>query len=661
MSNSLKNYKFNPNPGLKKIYSALSKVIRRPSNETLDVFAERHVILSQSDSNIRGKIDIRYTPHVREVYKEYSNPYNRLIALRWGSQTGKTQFIKSVIAHTILENPKPALLVQPDLTMAESFSKDRLQPMIDDMPILQQRMAKLKSRSSANTILHKRFLGGHITIAGSNSPSSLAMRPIAIGIGDEINRWSKSAGKEGSPRKLLEARLTTFPNAKSIYTSSPTFEGDCEITRIFELTDQRYRHIPCPVCGHTEKLEFESFKYDKKVISGKKAVVGKSIRYLFECGHDIGEVDKFDAFQNGIWIPSSEPVFEGYAGFDISALYSIVYSWEKLINEYLESVSNTEEYKVFWNTKLNKLWREKGDSPDVEAILAKRELYPKNIVPRGGIVIVAAIDVQKDYMKCVIRAYGKKLESWILDYRHLIGDVMLPQTWNQVDELLEEVFEYEDGCKSKIHRLSIDSGDGNKTTAIYNFVRKYSNHPLYARVIAIKGSSRGFMQPICSQPTLIEKYPGTNQRIPGGIYLWSVGTNQARSEMYQSIRTPKPKEGEPMPYCYMHFCYDLPEEYFHEVVAEVLIPKKTRTGKINYYYEKKPGQQNEAGDCEVYNRHNVASLGMDRWTDEQWDRYYENFIKLKPIEIKQAPKDPKPQQQNQPRRNRNIGLGLDFD
>ena len=57
--------------------------------------------------------------------------------------------------------------------------------------------------------MKKNFIGGHITIVGANSPSSLASRPIKVLLADEIDRYPKSAGTEGDPLNLAKKRQTT--------------------------------------------------------------------------------------------------------------------------------------------------------------------------------------------------------------------------------------------------------------------------------------------------------------------------------------------------------------------------------------------------------------------------------------------------------------------
>lgn len=46
------------------------------------------------------------------------------------SQIGKTEIINNIIGYFAHQDPSPLLLIQPTLDMAETWSKDRLAPMI---------------------------------------------------------------------------------------------------------------------------------------------------------------------------------------------------------------------------------------------------------------------------------------------------------------------------------------------------------------------------------------------------------------------------------------------------------------------------------------------------------------------------------------------------
>jgi phage terminase large subunit GpA-like protein len=127
-----------------------------------------------------------------------NSPYERVVFMS-SSQVGKTECLNSFVGYVIDQDPGPVLVVQPRVEDGESWSKDRLAPMLRDTPCLRGKVADVRSRDSNNRILHKRFQGGSITIAGANSPAGLAMRPIRYVLLDEVDRYPPSAGTEGDP------------------------------------------------------------------------------------------------------------------------------------------------------------------------------------------------------------------------------------------------------------------------------------------------------------------------------------------------------------------------------------------------------------------------------------------------------------------------------
>src|SRR5690606_27638038 len=55
--------------------------------------------------------------------------------------------------------------------------------------------------------------------------TELASQEAALALVDEIDRMDTDVGGEGSPLALAEARTETYPDGKSIVTSTPT-EGN---------------------------------------------------------------------------------------------------------------------------------------------------------------------------------------------------------------------------------------------------------------------------------------------------------------------------------------------------------------------------------------------------------------------------------------------------
>ena len=141
---------------------------------------------------------------------------------------------------TIALAPAPILLVQPTLEMAETFSKDRLAPMLRDTPCLRGLVRDARARDSGNTLSHKSFPGGHITLAGANSPASLASRPIRLVLCDEVDRYPASAGTEGDPVALLR-RQRTYAGIPSATIPPPASDSTGFEIRVLRTTSTAER------------------------------------------------------------------------------------------------------------------------------------------------------------------------------------------------------------------------------------------------------------------------------------------------------------------------------------------------------------------------------------------------------------------------------------
>ena len=64
------------------------------------------------------------------------------------------------------------------------------------------------------------FDGMYAVLAGSNSPASLASRPIRYLILDEVDKYDRFAGKEGDPISLAKERQKTFTTNKKTFMTS---------------------------------------------------------------------------------------------------------------------------------------------------------------------------------------------------------------------------------------------------------------------------------------------------------------------------------------------------------------------------------------------------------------------------------------------------------
>ena len=584
--------------------------------------------MSPEDSDIKGGYSSDYAPYQKEILNEVCNAQNRTVVFMGPSQVGKTMIIKAAIGSRVHQNPAPMLIVEPSDRMAETFSKDRFMPMVRDVKVLTDLFGEQKQRLSSATILHKKFPGGHITFTGAGSAANLAMRPIGFVCFDEVDLFPLTAGNTGDPIGQAEMRTGAFAFPFSFYASTPSIEGASRIYNMMQETDQRKYYVPCPHCNHFQHLEWENLRYEER----NNEVVRESIAYLCEsCGERIPENKRHWMSAHGEW-RSTRAGKKGFVGFWLGGLYHFNKTWENIINHYLEARKTPETYQVFWNSTLGRLWTHKGEAPDWERVYARREKYPFNKVPKGGSIILAGADVQDDRIEVEIKAYGANMENWSVDYRKIVGNTATPEPWAKLTELLNEPFPYEAGGESKIYRLAIDSGF--RTVQVYNFARQFGHD----RVMVVKGSSRRFA-PMVSTPSVVDR-TSRGDKLPGGVYLTMIGTDVIKHEIYQSLRQ---KKGDDL-FMTMHFP-DHEEQYFMQLTAESLILRTSKTGQKKYSWELPPGVRNEVLDCNVYVRACAALTGVDRWTPEHHEAFYNNIVRggVKEQRQTKAPVQPPPQ------------------
>ena len=210
-------------PQTVELFAEVLSKLRPPPPLTVSQWADRYRVLSAESSAEPGRWHTEKAPYQRAIMDAIGDPHVRSVVVMSAAQIGKTDaFILNPLGYYMDYAPCPVMCMQPTLDMGQTLSKDRIAPMIRDTPRLTG-LVDTKSRYAGNTVMKKNFPGGHITIVGANSPSSLASRPIKVLLADEIDRYPKSAGTEGDPLDLAKKRQTTFWDYKTAALRTPTY------------------------------------------------------------------------------------------------------------------------------------------------------------------------------------------------------------------------------------------------------------------------------------------------------------------------------------------------------------------------------------------------------------------------------------------------------
>lgn len=582
------------------------RIASPPPKLTISQWAAENLYLSAEDSAEPGRYRPDRAPYQVGILNAIGDPFVESVTVMSSAQVGKTLIVKTVIGYYIDQDPSTILVLQPTLEMAETFSKDRLAPMVRDTPCLRGKIADPRVRDSGNTILHKRFPGGHVTMVGANSAAGLASRPIRITIFDEVDRYPASAGTEGDPISLGRARSKTFWNRRELMTSTP---GDAETSRIlpaWEASDQRRYWVPCPHCG-----EFQTLKWSGVVWSDGNA---DTAEYACEhCGATFGDRERNEALAQGEW-RATHPERRA-AGFHLNELYSPFRKLREIVADFIAAKDSPELLKVWVNTSLGEPWQEqKGERVEAEDIRQRREPYAE--APEAALLVNMQADVQDDRIELEFIAWGRGEESWGVEHKVLHGDPGSPELWKRMDEELGRSFRRGDGAVMTVTACAIDSA-GHYTRQVYEWARKHRG-----RVFAIVGRSGQGRPLIVSSKRPLQQH---------GIKLYIVGTDTAKELLvFSRLRITTPGPG------YCHFPASYSDEWFDQLTAERRVLSYSHGRPVHRWMCPK-NVRNEALDIRVYGLALVALLKPN------WDALAErlrpqlNNAAASPATIKRRP------------------------
>jgi phage terminase large subunit GpA-like protein len=545
-----------------------------------------------------------------------SDPAAHTVVVQSSAQVGKTEILLNIVGFHIAHDPSPILMIQPTLEMSEAFSKDRLMPMLRDTPTLSDKVADPRSRDSGNTLLHKQFPGGHITMAGANSPSSLASRPIRVVLCDEVDRYPVSAGAEGDPVALAAARSKRFWNRKLVLTSTPTIKGASRIEQAWHESDQRHFVVPCPHCDEAQALKWGQVSWDDDR--------PETARYACEaCGAVWGDAERLHAVSCGTWRAQAE--FNGVAGFHINELY--VGKLADLVAGYIDAKRSraAERMRAWVNTTLGETFEDEGDHPDEGSLQARKEVWDG--VPDGVLLTTCGVDTQDNRLEYELVGWGADEESWSLEYGTIWGDPATPKVWADLDRYLLD---------KKPAVTCIDSG-GHHTQAVYAFCQQRFRR----RVYAVKGMA-GFGRMV---------WPKRASRIKKGGQLFIVGVDSAKDSIYARLKLTTAGPG------YCHFPKDRGDEWFRGLTSESVIVKYSKGFPVRVY-QHRDGYPNEPLDCRVYAYAGLCSLNIRNWGALARKRADSRAKPAEPIQKPVEAPESAPIQRPIPRARRNWVTGF---
>ncbi len=562
---------------------------------TVSEWAERHRILPRKGAAEPGQWRNSRTPYLVEVMDVLSTSSRaREIVVCKGAQLGFTEMALNWLMYLIDHVGGPILALQPTDDDASDWSKQRITPSFELCPRIRDKIKSARTRSSGDTIMAKEFLDSDLFLSGTNSPASLASKPIGNLYGDEVERWPGNVGGEGDPVYLAKQRMSTFSLGKMLFTSTPAALDASRIWPLYQDSDRRVYEVACPECGQYQEIKFDRLMWERGNYEDVRLA-------CMHCGSLIAEGHKPKMLAGGKWRATNHGHWR--IGFHISALYSPWLSWAEVAKQHEEAEGYPVKMQVFVNTILALPWEE--DSETIAEEFLKRRIEPYAAqVPMGVLSLTMAVDSQGDRLEYEVKGWGEGEESWGIEYGIIPGDPSVlasgnpepPSVWEQLDERRRKVFRHEDGGEIRISCTFVDSGGG-----FTDIVYQYTKARFRERVYSVKGGG----QP--SRPLL-------NKPIRGGkvrAWLYVLGVNKGKDLVFARLKIDKPGPG------YCHFPDDENLGYDGKYYAGLISERKRVVirGGVKVVRWILPNKaRNEPFDISVYN---TAAIRM---LNPNWER-----------------------------------------
>lgn len=571
---------------------------------TVDEWAESEdgLYLSERNSAIPGRVDFNLTPYMRFPLRLFTDPMVDRIGGCWGTQSGKTTVMWACLGYVIDQDPGPAMMMVPTEAFGKSVSKDRLQPLILDCPSLRRHMT---GRADDFGLLSYAFDRMTVRFAFAESAVSVRSHPVRYLFKDESSAvdaatwaeadsrtktyWNRKILEFSTPRLVQDSiwsylGLKVRENVKGVTLSSQDYEAK-------SLTSVYFHYVPCPHCGHFQRLEFTGIRWNPD--SAVRDLDGQG---WYECENPrckgkITDADKPAMLAKGEW--RSDNPGGRWVGLHLNSLYA---PWDScrfgvIAAAYLRAKmsGDPDQEATFIRDYLALPYNHEAAGTvlvDETAIEKRHQAYLRNQVPAPVKVLIVGADVREMQVHWVVQGWGANSESWRI-------------AWG----ILPDIPAFEDWARSA---QWVHATDGPMSLTAGGIDSRYKSHEVIEMckrlrfMRAIRGEDE-IVDPRKRTPvpwrTIILDRDARGKPIVGGMQGYRVNTMFFKEMLYQRINRTDEKTPD-----LWHLPADRDEVYERHLQSEhEIIERERGSGKLRKKWVVRKGfDANHYLDCEVY-------------------------------------------------------------
>jgi phage terminase large subunit GpA-like protein len=544
------------------------------------------------------------------------------------AQSGKTETILDVIGERLDTRPKPIIYVGPSKEFNTDQFEPRLMGLFDEAAGFAAKVVRGRRMKKTKKIVN----GVSIRLAHAGSSTAIKSDPAALGIVDEYEEMIANIKGQGDPLGLLEARGDTHADFVTFLVSTASLgfveteidpvsgiemfkvgteeEIPSPTWRQFQLGTRHHFAWQCPHCDEYFVPMLKHLVYNRK---GTPAQARREayVQCPYGCVEPIVDKHKERMNETGLAIAPGQTIEDARADRNLpdtnvysqwtSGLCSPFQTFGQRAERMLTAIQSGEMDKL--QTATNAAGGELftpigGDVPEWDAIQKLALPYKEFDVPAGALILTCGVDVQKNRLVYVVRAWGARSESWLITRGEIWGPTEEEDVWTSLAELIGSRF----GAMHVV-RTFVDAGfrPGKKDAVpehkVYEFARRHSR-----TVYATKGFE--------TRPTPLSvnriDVNAKGGRAKYGLDLVRLSTDFFKSWVHERVRWPEDQPGG------WHLFERIDEDFCKQIVSEA---RTKKAGGAGFTWVVK-SKQNHFLDCEALAYAAAYMIGIQRLRDD---------------------------------------------